>query len=93
MRTCLPSVLNFFKIPIPSYFVNNYINIKQAFSSLYHARASGMPGMLNALQIPLSGRHHSGIDDCRNITKILVRMIKDGFTCSVPRSLLYFHCC
>lgn len=29
-----------------------------------------MVGMLEYLNIPLEGRHHSGIDDTRNIAKI-----------------------
>ena len=30
-----------------------------------------MAGMLKALRLPLVGRHHSGIDDCRNIAAIV----------------------
>ena len=38
----------------------------------------GMIDMLKILKINLTGIHHSGIDDTRNITKILLHMIKDG---------------
>jgi inhibitor of KinA sporulation pathway (predicted exonuclease) len=34
---------------------------------------------LEYLKISLEGTHHSGIDDCRNISKILVRMFSDGY--------------
>jgi len=37
-----------------------------------------MAGMLNYLRLPLEGRHHSGIDDCRNISRIARQMLKDG---------------
>ena len=37
-----------------------------------------MIDMLKILKINLTGKHHSGIDDTRNITKILLYMIKDG---------------
>ena len=37
-----------------------------------------MTGMLNFLKIKLEGRHHSGIDDTRNIAKIMLKMINDG---------------
>jgi len=30
----------------------------------------GMAGMLSSLGLTLEGRHHSGIDDCRNIARI-----------------------
>ncbi|EDO45088.1 predicted protein [Nematostella vectensis] len=36
----------------------------------------GMPGMLHGLGLELVGRHHSGIDDARNITKILVALAR-----------------
>jgi inhibitor of KinA sporulation pathway (predicted exonuclease) len=37
-----------------------------------------METMLKHLKLILDGHHHSGIDDCRNISKILNKMITDG---------------
>lgn len=37
-----------------------------------------MAGMLKNLKLELKGRHHSGLDDCRNITQIVKRLIQDG---------------
>lgn len=37
-----------------------------------------MAGMLKMLKIELVGHHHSGIDDCRNIGRVCVRMLEDG---------------
>jgi inhibitor of KinA sporulation pathway (predicted exonuclease) len=37
-----------------------------------------MPGMLEYLQLPFIGRHHSGIDDTRNIANIMLKIIDDG---------------
>jgi len=34
-------------------------------------KAAGMAGMLRNLKIPLEGKHHSGIDDCKNICKLV----------------------
>lgn len=34
--------------------------------------------MLDDLGMELQGRHHSGIDDVRNITAICVRLLQDG---------------
>jgi inhibitor of KinA sporulation pathway (predicted exonuclease) len=53
-----------------------WINIKQSFSDLYQTRASGMPSMLSALNLKLEGKHHSGIDDCRNIARILCCLLQ-----------------
>lgn len=45
---------------------------KDEFESLYHCKGGGMTDMLAFLQLPLIGRHHSGIDDTRNIAAILI---------------------
>lgn len=38
----------------------------------------GMKGMLEHLSLELKGRHHSGIDDCRNIAQVVDALIKAG---------------
>jgi len=56
------------------------INIKTAFQKQYGCRrAGGMKHMLGTLKLPLVGRHHSGIDDCGNILRIVKRMVDDGW--------------
>ena len=37
-----------------------------------------MIGMLDAMKIPHIGRHHSGIDDVKNIAEVLISMLKAG---------------
>ncbi|KAG5477731.1 hypothetical protein LSCM1_05029 [Leishmania martiniquensis] len=39
---------------------------------------SGIPDMLRMLGLQLQGRHHSGIDDCRNIATALCELLKRG---------------
>ena len=34
--------------------------------------------MLSSLQLPMIGKHHSGIDDTTNIAQILVKIVNDG---------------
>ena len=55
-----------------------YINVKDEFQKHTHMKARGMAGMLVDLAIPLEGRHHSGIDDTRNIAKIMLYLIEGG---------------
>ncbi|KPI86423.1 putative phosphotransferase [Leptomonas seymouri] len=40
---------------------------------------SDMPEMLRMVGLPLHGRHHSGIDDCRNIAAVLCELLKRGY--------------
>ena len=37
-----------------------------------------MMSMMKELRIPLLGSHHLGIDDTKNIARVLQRMIADG---------------
>ena len=58
----------------------SWINVKDAFNSFYQPKvpARGMTDMLQKLRIPLQGRHHSGIDDSKNIAAVCARMLQDG---------------
>jgi 3'-5' exoribonuclease 1 len=53
-------------------FGPDHLNIKQAFSdTLGTSKRFGMAGALRELGLPLEGTHHRGIDDARNIARIL----------------------
>ncbi|KAI9324198.1 MCM2/3/5 family-domain-containing protein [Zopfochytrium polystomum] len=59
--------------------LKSWCNIKTAFQALYYRpRQVGMAGMLQVAGLPLVGRHHSGIDDSRNIAAIARRMLQLG---------------
>lgn len=79
LKIMLPCQLKVSKLARPSFY-NDWINIKFAFQR--HFRLAnpprGMTDMLGSLKIKLVGRHHSGIDDCRNIAAIVVALLKDN---------------
>jgi 3'-5' exoribonuclease 1 len=53
-------------------FGSDHLNVKQAFSdTLGTSKRFGMAGALRELGFPLEGTHHRGIDDARNIARIL----------------------
>ena len=85
LKTCLPSQLHYHNEKVPSIF-KSWINIKYEFENFYGKKARGMTGMLRALDIELQGRHHSGIDDCRNTVSIVQQMMKDGWLPGNPSS-------
>jgi len=65
-------------ILLPPY--NDWINLKAAFrkhKQLRHDRS--MASMLKLLKLELEGRHHSGIDDCKNILRIIQDLRKMGW--------------
>jgi len=57
---------------------NDHINVKILFAETKGlSKPTGMNGALHILQIPLEGTHHRGIDDAKNIAKILNWCLKN----------------
>ncbi|MFB9076603.1 exonuclease domain-containing protein [Flavobacterium procerum] len=57
---------------------NEHINVKTYFAEKFGLdRATGMNGALQMLNIPLEGTHHRGVDDAKNIAKILNWCLKN----------------
>ncbi|KAG2392206.1 hypothetical protein C9374_012458 [Naegleria lovaniensis] len=65
------------QIKVPSYF-SSWTNLKKVYSKLFNKSIHGMTCMLQDLKLDLIGRHHSGIDDCRNIGRVVVELLKQG---------------
>jgi len=59
-------------------FSPSHINIKTLFAlKMKLSHELGMADALEMLSIPLEGVHHRGVDDARNIAKILNRILND----------------
>lgn len=63
-----------FELPL---WLRQWVNIKVPFEAVHGSRP-GMKGMLQTLGLSLDGRHHCGLDDARNIAKIVVALLKRG---------------
>ena len=63
----------------PNVF-RTWCNLKLVYGSHTHSKPAGMMGMLNALHIPHLGHHHRGLDDVRNLSRIVVSLLRDGAT-------------
>ncbi|RAL25837.1 3'-5' exonuclease [Thermoflavimicrobium daqui] len=71
---------------VPYPFQSDHFSLKHEHASFYQLRRPlGMKGALMHHDLPLDGTHHRGIDDARNIAKIAIRMIQEGW--QVPMSL------
>ena len=63
-------------------------NVKEAFKSVTgRSKAPGMPGMMDAIGLRLIGRHHRGIDDCRNIAELYLMLLRQGAAAQVTSEL------
>ena len=66
---------DYLKISYPDY-LKKWVNIKTYFQSTIGKKGYSMKTMLRDLGLSLDGHHHSGIDDSKNIAKILRELIK-----------------
>ncbi len=60
-------------VAFPASF-ERYIDLKQFFAAVWEVEPCGMVRALELLGLPLDGTHHRGIDDARNIARV-VRVI------------------
>lgn len=73
LHICLPVQCQYQHLKYPDY-LRRWVNIKDLFERIEGKKAYGMAGMLKDLGLKLDGRHHSGIDDSKNIAKILTTL-------------------
>ncbi|XP_010245562.1 PREDICTED: uncharacterized exonuclease domain-containing protein At3g15140 isoform X1 [Nelumbo nucifera] len=76
-KTKVPQQCKVSSMRLPPYFME-WINLKDIYLNFYQRRAPGMMTMMKELGIPLLGSHHLGIDDTKNITRVLQHMLADG---------------
>jgi len=57
-----------------------FINIKISYqNTLNTPKKYGLVNMMKFSGLKMDGRHHSGIDDCRNTGKLFHYLIKNGY--------------
>jgi len=77
LKTMLPNQANVSGIKVPK-MLKQWINIKILFKQNFNVMPKGMMGMLKLCHIEHVGRHHSGIDDVRNIANCAVFFMQKG---------------
>ncbi|XP_068738816.1 3'-5' exoribonuclease 1-like [Montipora capricornis] len=64
-------------IPVPKY-ARKWINLRKLYRNFYKTQGGTLQDMVNNLGMTFEGRPHSGMDDARNIARILQQMVQDG---------------
>ena len=77
--TCLTKQCEYSGIKVP-WFMTSWCNLKKVFKDSYNTRCRGMKWMLDYFGLELRGRHHSGIDDVRNIVRMVQIILREGFS-------------
>jgi hypothetical protein len=81
------------QLPVANY-LRRWINLKKVFELGKSAEpwddpmrikkqkpvVKGMEDMLQLSGLKLEGRHHSGIDDARNLARCVIKQLQSGFT-------------
>jgi len=60
------------------YPFGTHVNLKAEFGRIFKCKPPGMKRALEQLKLPLTGVHHRGIDDARNIAEILKVLLQVG---------------
>ena len=61
-----------------SLSLSKWIDIRKLFSSFYQISSGNLGNMLKQLGMSFEGQEHCGLDDSRNIARIVSQMISDG---------------
>ena len=91
LKTMLPKQLAYIRSPFPAY-MSTFCNLKALMAHRRGTKSQprGMTEMLDIFGLQLHGRHHSGIDDCRNIASVCIAMVKAGYEL-VPTAQISFN--
>ncbi|KAK2157667.1 hypothetical protein LSH36_187g06026 [Paralvinella palmiformis] len=77
LKTMLPSESKHFGFSYADY-LKHWINIKKPYNEVMGAYPKDMMVTLEGMKLKHEGRHHSGIDDCKNIANILRQLALRG---------------
>lgn len=77
LKTMLPAQCALSGTKVPGH-MKRWCNIGAVYCKVHNPKRRGMAGILNDANIPLRGKHHSGIDDCRNIMSIVEHLLNSG---------------
>ncbi|KAG2392048.1 hypothetical protein C9374_013533 [Naegleria lovaniensis] len=79
-------------IPLVKSHLSQWCNVKDVYGRfMQKQKVNGMLTMLNGLNLELEGKHHSGIDDCKNIARVICELVSKGCSFDVTARLTCKH--
>lgn len=85
LMTMMPKQCEMSHQHVPERY-KQWINVRDVYQQVTGNKGRGLPQMLKGLGLPLKGRHHSVLDDSRNIASLLLELCRRGSI--VRRSML-----
>jgi inhibitor of KinA sporulation pathway (predicted exonuclease) len=77
------------RLPVPAY-LKRWVNVQDVARRLHRGRWTHSPGLRDLLKhygLPLAGREHNGLDDCRNTAAIVRCLLREGWSPAPERAL------
>jgi len=68
-------------IPYPTW-AHSWIDVRKMFSIWFGVRRRGIVKMLKYIGLKFEGNQHCGLDDSKNIARIMLHIANDGCTIS-----------
>jgi len=74
-------------------WAERWVNLRKGFANFYkasttnHLKLPGLQTMLDKLDLEFEGNPHSGLDDAKNIARVVSRMVADGAVLKVNERL------
>lgn len=89
LMTMLPTDCKRHKIKYYPAVYRRFIDIKSIYKkTLKTSKKYGLANMMKNINMKMDGRHHSGIDDCRNTGKLFEYLVQKGYDVS-PKDIVY----
>lgn len=77
LSTCLPDECFRHKLILPT-LLHAWCDVKQSFFHVFKSwPTGGLMGMMRNCDIPHQGRHHSGLDDCKNLINLVTYLAEE----------------
>ena len=77
IRNCLFPQCALAGVTFPNY-ASKWIDIRKLFSNFYQTHGGNLSYMLTELGMEFEGREHCGLDDAKNIARIMSQLLSDG---------------
>ena len=60
------------------HWARRWVDVRKMFANWFNVRRCGIEKMLNYLGMEFEGQQHCGLDDAKNISRILMKLVSDG---------------
>ncbi|RWS08161.1 ERI1 exoribonuclease 3-like protein [Dinothrombium tinctorium] len=72
---------------LPPEFMQSWINLKKSFAKMNNFWPNSLSDAMNALRLPITGRLHSGVDDCENIAAAAKKLAESGHVFKITNKI------